>query len=408
MKFLPISWITLFLSVLILIFLDSTPVRSQPEELPPNPLELPVSDPLLPGIERPMTPFEQRILRDKLAEMTLEAQREMDQGNAAEAWEIWYKELRLWQKLTTVEEVQALGRIGKGAWDRGEAEQVQIITQRLAKIQQENIDNNTLTPDLLSALAIAYQNIREINQAIFIEEELLKIAQETQNKEAEETSLKILGELYLAKFDYPQASIVYEKLLTAAQAAGNTYEEGIYLQRLAEIYTQASQPENGIKIKKDLAESYLAERKLNLIPNIRISIAMDYEALDQLEFASQNYQEAFALAWSLEQFGAAGDALKKLGKLYERTEQIEYALQIYQELLKVEQASYNYYGLMETYDRIGLIYQNNSQYDAALVAFNQGLELARSINYKEGYFLTKLQEVNLQKQGIDLNELEAQ
>jgi tetratricopeptide (TPR) repeat protein len=274
----------------------------------------------------------------------------------------------------------------------------------LAKIQQENIENKTLTPDLLSALATAYQNIREINRAIVVEEQILQNAQNTQNKAAEETSLKILGDLYLAKFDYPNASVVYEQLLTKAQAAGNTYEEGIYLQKLAEIYTQSSQPKNSIKIKKDLAESYLAERKINLIPNLKISIAMDYEALEELESASQNYQEAFALAWSLEQFGAAGEALKRLGKLYEKTEQPQYALQIYQELLKVEQASYNYYGLMETYDRIGLIYQNNSQYDAALIAFNQGLELARSISYKEEYFLTKLQETNLQKQGIELPE----
>ncbi|MGK7932380.1 MAG: tetratricopeptide repeat protein [Microcystaceae cyanobacterium] len=404
MKFRSIFLITLLLSIFNLFILENIPVFSQSEELPPSPLELPVSDPLLPGIDRPMTPFEQRRLRDRLAEMSLEAQAEMDQGNAVAAWEIWYKELRLWQKLTTVEEVQALGRIGKGAWDRGESEQVQIITQRLAKIQQENIEANTITPDLLSALATAYQNIREINRAIFVEEQILQNAQASQDKAAEETSLKILGELYLAKFDYPNASVIYEQLLTQAQAAGNTYEEGIYLQKLAEIYTQSSQPENSIKIKKDLADSYLAERKINLIPNLRISIAMDYEAIDQLESASQNYQEAFALAWSLEQFGAAGEALKKLGKLYERTEQLEFALQIYQELIKVEQASYNYYGLMETYDRIGLIYQDNSQYDAALIAFNQGLELARAISYKEEYFFTKIQEVNLQKQGIPIPE----
>lgn len=391
-----------FIAPLTLLLSQITLVFAQSEQLPPNPLELPPSDPLLPGVDRPMTPFEQRRLRERLAEMTLEAQTQFDQGNQPQAWEIWYKELRLWQKLTILEEVEALRRIGKIAWDNSDTENVQIITQRLVKIQQENTTNQTVTPELLASLAVAYQNLREIDRAIFIEQQILKNAQNNQNILGEEASLKKLGDLYLAKFDYVNAGMIYEQLLDQAQAQGNSYDQGIYLQKLAEIYTQALQPANSVKIKEDLAESYLKERKINLIPNLKISLAMDYEAINQLESASRNYQEAFSLAWSLEQFSAAGEALKKLGNLYEKTEQIQYALQIYQELLKVEQASYNYYGLMQTYERIGVIYQKNSQYDAALLAFSKGLELARSISYKEDHFLGKIQEVTLQKQGGQL------
>ncbi len=394
--------ILIALSILEVSDLKNPPVFAQEDEFPPNPLELPTYDPRIPVIDRPMTPFEQRLLRERLAEMTIEAQTQLDQGNNEQAWEIWYKELRLWRKLSTLEEVKALGRIGGIAWDKGQTENVQIITQRLMNIQRENSQNKTLTPELLAALAVAYQNLREIDRAIVIEEQILKNAQVSQQTAAEETSLKALGKLYLAKFDYPKAAIIYEQLLEQAQAEKNTYDEGIYLQQLAKIYTEAAQPENSIKIKEELAESYLKDKKINLIPNLKISIAMDYEVLDQLESASQNYQEAFSLAWTLEQFGAAGEALKRLGSLYEKTEQNDFALQIYQELIKVERASYNYYGLMKTYERIGLIYQNNNQYDAALVAFSKGLELARAISYEEDYFVTKIQEVNQQKQGQPL------
>ncbi|MGL5033314.1 MAG: tetratricopeptide repeat protein, partial [Microcystaceae cyanobacterium] len=163
-----------------------------------------------------------------------------------------------------------------------------------------------------------------------------------------------------------------------------------------EIYTKSSEPENAVRIKEQLIQSYIRNQKIEAIPDLKIALAGDYEAINKTEKASKNYQEAYALALSLQQFGAAGLALKKLGNLYQANNQPNYALQIYQKLLRIEQQSYNYYGLMKTYDQIAQLYRTAKQYQPALMAYQQGLALARSIKYpeQENYFLNQIQAVN--------------
>lgn len=385
-------------ALLLAPFLSIDPVLAQPIIPQPNPLEISERDPLLPGINRALTPFEIRRLKEALERLNLEAKAQLDAGNEEKAFTIWYRELRLRRTLGDLEEIQALGRVGGIAWDEMRTPDLKIITERLNEIQKEAEKEATLTPVLLNTFAKAYKKIHNLDNSIDIDLKVLNKARQEEDILAEEEALKNLGQFYLSKFDYPNAAIIYEELLDRAQAKKNTFEEGVYLQTLSEIYTQALQPENSVKIKEDLVENYLNNQKITSIPPVKISIGIDYETLKQFEKASQNYQEAFSLAWALQEYGAAGQALTRLGELYQSTNQDSYALQIYQELLKVEQQSYNYYGLMTTYDRIGQIHLKQKQYPQALEAFREGLTLARSISYQVDYFQAQIQQVNTQMQ----------
>jgi tetratricopeptide (TPR) repeat protein len=359
-----------------------------------NPLEQPIQDPLLPSRQRSLTPFEVRRLREAMDSMNADAQTQLQAGNADKAFEIWYRELRLRRSVSRLEEIQALGRVGQIAWERTRREDVQIINKRLSVIQQEAEAEAPLNPELLNAFATAYQQVHSLDNSLNIYQKILANARQKEDVVAEEETLKTLGKLYLDKFDYPKAAEIYEDLLKRSQAKSNTYEEGIYLQQLAEIYSQALQPENAVRIKEQLVDNYLNNQKVMALPELKLAIGSDYETLKQPEQASQNYQEAFSLAWSLQQYGTAGEALNKLGNLYQTYNQDDYALQIYQELIKVEQQSYNYYGLMNAYDRIGQIYLKQNNYSQALIAFQKGLEIARSLSYRQDYFLTQIQQIN--------------
>ena len=367
------------------------PSLAQLEQPKLTPLEIPLEDPLLPS--------EKRKLRQKLDQLNAEAQAELEDGNDELAFEIWYRELRVRRVLGRLEEISALGRVGEIAWNRTRTEDVQIISKRLTTLQELSEKEDTLSPELLMALADAYEKLHALDDSLGIYNRVLNNARKAQDPIAEEKALKRLGELYLAKFDYPQAAPIYEELLARAQATSNTLEEGVYLQILAEIYSRSLQPKNASGIKEKLAENYLLNQKIELIPPLKISIGQDYEALDKPEMASQNYQEAYSLAWSLQLFGAAGEALTQLGKLYQSYEQDDYALQIYQNLIQVEQLSYNYYGLMRTYEKIGQIYLENQQYEQALAFFEQGLILAQSLNYKQDDFLSYIAQVNKKMRG---------
>ena len=358
---------------------SNQPALSLPEpEL--NPLEIPLDDELLPSVPRPLTPLEQKRLRRNLDELNQEAQQELDDGNDNEAFKIWYRELRLRRVLGRIEEVNALGRVGEIAWNKTRTEDVQIISKRIVELQQLSEQEDPLSPEFLIALANAYAKLHSLDNSIIVYQKVLNYARENDSPFTEKEALQGLGRLYLAKFDYPQAATIYEELLDMAQLEQNTYEEGLYLQALAEIYTASLQP-------------------------LKIDIGQDYETLDQPELASQNYQEAYALAWSLQLFGAAAEALTRLANLYTEYEQEDYALQIYQRLIQVEQLSYNYYGLMRVYDKIGEIYLENEQYEPALSAFQEGLILARSLNHNQEHFLSQIQKVNQgMNQGIEEEE----
>jgi tetratricopeptide (TPR) repeat protein len=245
--------------------------------------------------------------------------------------------------------------------------------------------------------------MRSLDDSIKIYQEIRNTARQKNNIKAEKKASNILGELYLAKFDYINAAETYELLLAQAQTEKNAYDEGLYLQKLAEIYTKSSLSENAVQMKERLVTHYFKDQKIELISDLKVAIGDDYDTLNKPEKASQNYQEAFTLSWSLQQYGSASLALKKLATLYKNHNQPNYALQIYQKLLKVEQQSYNYYGLMKVYEAIGQIYQEAKQYPPALKAYQQALILARSLKYQDGedYFVNQIQTINTESQGAN-------
>ena len=389
-------WIATFL-----LCFSAVAVAKPNETAPPNPLEIttPTPDPLLPNppVERALTPVEQANLREALDQLNEQAAAQLSAGNSIEAYKIWYREIRLRRVLGgPLEEVQALGRVGEIAWSQNSKPEVQLITARLETIQKEAETKKTLDEPLLRALGRAYEQIRVPGQALKVYEQILATERQRNDPAAVETTLKTIAQLHLAWFDYPKAAAAYEELLATAQAKGDRVNQLVYLKELINIYDKSKQPENALRTKQQLVEKYLNEQDFTQIPALKIAIAADYEALNQPEEASQNYQEAYTLAFSSQQFAYASDALLKLGNLYRSHSQPDFALQVYDVLLKVEQQSYNYYGLMNAYDQMGQIHLEQKNYAQALSAFQQGLELAKSLQYQESYFSTQIERVNQQ------------
>jgi tetratricopeptide (TPR) repeat protein len=384
----------LFLLLLLTFPLQAT---AQTETEIVNPLETPVQSPLLPAGDRPLTPVEQLRLREYLDKRDAEARAKYDAGLYEEAFPIWYEEIKLRRSLGVVEEVNTLGKVGLAAWNRDRGEEVKIIIGRLKTIQQTAETNQTMNAELLDALGKAYEQVRAFDNAIAIYTKILANARKANDPLAIEATLNKLGELHLTRFDYVKAAPIYEELLTIAKARNDSLQKGIYLQKLAEIYRESLQPANAIRIKEEIAEGYLKNQQIQLIPDLKILIGLDYQALKDPNKASQNFQEAYSLAFALQQYGTAGEALSKLADLYKSYGQTDYALQIYQESIKVHEIGYNYYGLMVTYDQIGKIYLEKKEFDRAINAFRKGEELARAIRYREDYFQNQIARANEEK-----------
>ncbi len=395
------------------------------DEFSPNPLESTEPDPLLPNpptLGELLSPTQQEKLAPALEQLNTDATNLLQQGNFLDAFNLWTRELRLQRYFGFLAEVSALQRVGLVAWENGERLYLQFLVERLNNILQEVKTPESVDVELLQVLGSAFKDVRVKESAIDVYQTLLNYARQQEDLLAQEQALNEIGQVYLNWLDYPPAATAYEELLQTQQQIKLLRDQGILppppppaksqdqtgsetinqpsevesLQQLAFIYEQLQNPLKAIAAKEQLVGYYFSQQNLLPIPSLKLAIGLDFEKLGQLQQASLNYQEAYGLATSIQQFANASEALGKLAQLYRTQQQNKTALELYQAQLLINQQSYNFYGMMNSYDNMGQIYFEDKAYQRALSAFQKGLEVAQRLKYREDYFLEKIKIVNRQ------------
>ena len=391
---------------------DAEEELETPNQFSPNPLESTEPDPLLPSPPETGTVSGEK--RERLAQeldrLNIEAAALLAAGETIQAFETWNRELRLRRYLGKAEELTALERVVEIAWNNNQQLQVQWITKRLEVLQQEIEAEEPVNIELLQALGSAFRTARAKDQAIQAYQAVVAQARKRQDVTTLQQGLIAIGDIYLNWLDYDNAAIAYEELLeiqqqsdlqttvsqeTTSGVVTTTSSKADTLRQLAFIYNQSGKPLQAITAKERLVDFYQNLQSLAEIPEIKISIASDYEQLGRLNLASQYYQEAYSIAQSIQQFYSASDALESLAKLYLSQDKKEAAIEIYKVQLLMDQQFFNVYGMMDTYDQMGQVYSQLKAYPLAMSSFQKGLELARQLGgYREGYFLQKLNKLN--------------
>ena len=338
---------------------------------------------------RELTSFEKYRIEETILELDRAAKAELKQGNGDEAFKLWYRQLKLTRALDRIQEIEALGEIGAIAWKENRGTDVRNIAERLIAIEEELTQISFDAPD---SLATAYQQVRYLDKATGIYQQIVANSKKQNNPIAEQKNLETLGELYLARFNYYPAADVYQELLASTEP--NEPKRTIYLQNLANIYDRISQPEKAIAVKQRLIEQHI-ESKSDEAMDLEIAIAGDYETLNQTDRAIEVYNHALESASTNQKLATASDILSRLGKIYQESEQIDEAIATYNKLLEIQQQSYNDYGMLDTYDTLGKIYLDSDKTKAKQY-FQQGLELATSLNYKVEYFEDSIEQINKQ------------
>jgi tetratricopeptide (TPR) repeat protein len=403
--------------------------KRNPDEFPPNPLEIKTPDPLLPQTanqqavnQRPLSAAERKQLAITLDGLNSQATEKLKRRDRVGAFDLWYRELRLRRSLGVLEEVKALGRVGEVAWKENLAPDVRWITKRLDVILLENqlptaptnpasdpASQTALplssTPTTLSAsdrasriavleaLGLAYQQIRLPQTAASIYQQILADAKQRRDERKTDATLITLGQLYLNWLNYPNAASTYRELATRAKARSDRPNEIIYLTQLAYVHEQAKQPEQAIAAQQQVVALYEKVPDPKPIPALKIKIGDNYQLLARPDQAEQNYQSAYQLAQSILQLAYASEALQKLGVLYRANDRLDAALKVFAYLVSLEQQSYNFYGMMNAYDQIGQIQLARKQNQQALAAFQQGLRLAKQLKYRQDYFTAQIQKI---------------
>lgn len=385
----------LALSLSLVLSYPASAARRQPEATV-NPLEMTEPDPLLPTmvLDRPLSPQEQIVLTTAVDELRTQAEAKFRAGDLPGAFDIWNRELRLRRVLGTAQEVESLSLVGEVAWSQTQTTEVRVITQRLQVIEQDLQKQTPLNYDLLMQIAEAYQKMRAQAPAVTLYEQLLVQAQQQKNIPQQQKILTALGDLHQSWFDYPNAIAAYRKLLAFARTKPDGAAEELYLQKLAMLYQENEQPNEAIAMQQKLVDIYKRKQEFNLIPSLKMVMGDSYLAAKRPDIAATNYQEAFAVSRSIQQYGYASEALQRLASLYRSLDRLDDVLVVYQLLIDVQQQSYDNLGIMNTYDQIGQIQRTQGNNSQAATSFRQGLQLAQQLKYKVGYFLTQLQEVS--------------
>lgn len=368
---------------------------AQEDAFPPSPLEIDETDPLLPTliVDRPLSPQERRVLSAAINELSVQGQTEFDQGNLLDAFDIWFRELRLRRVLGIQQEVPALGRVGQVAWNESQTTEVRLITERLMEIEQQVLSRQPVDYDLLLQIAQSYQQLRARTQAVQLYEIILVQARAENNLATQEQALRALGELHLAWFDYPQAAAAYQDLLAFVRSQGNKLAEIDALEQLAYIYDQGNEPAEAIAVRRELVNIFEGRQEITELPALKLAIANSFLELDRPDRAAPAFQEAFAIARSVQYYGYASEALQQLADLYETLDRPQDALVVYRLLLDVGQQSYDYYIMMDAYDHIARIHRSRGATDQALVAYQRALALAQQLSFRVDYFASQIQEL---------------
>ena len=367
---------------------------AQPETTNPLEIEIDKSDPVIPlGYKkRELSTFEINRIKREMDRLATNAKEELQQGKGDAAFELWYRQLRLARAIGIETEIAALGEAGEIAWQANRGKDLRNIANRLKTIESE-IEIESTSDELLEQFAKAYQQVRYIEQAIAIYQQILASNKARANSAGVESNLKTLGELYLAQFNYLEAAATYEELLALAQSKSQVDSKiDSYLQTLVDIYDRTEQTKSAIATKKRLIQSYIAAEKTTKLASIELAIALDYEALNHTQEAVAAYERAFTLASAEQQLAISNDALEGLGKLYQQEGKNKKAIVTFNRLLDVQRQSYNYYALVDTYDTLGKIHLKSARKKQAKQYFQQALEIAKDLNYKVEYFSQKIKQ----------------
>mgnify|MGYP006429515379 CR=1 FL=1 len=348
-----------------------------------NPLQVEKNDdPLLPElpVNRSLSPLERLRLAEQLEQLNQRASATYEEGNVDEAFNIWYRELRLRQELEVSKEVEALGRVGEIAWRENRSEDLRNIRQRLSEIETTAKDNNNR--DLLQQLAKTYETMRINDRAIAVYNFL------REDSDNSRPLLEKIASLYESRFQDEQAAQTYETLL--ANFKNNPRQEINYLRALNHAYEQTDNLEKSLTTKERLISQYQEQNNEQALPSLFLALGEDYQKMGQFNSASNAYEQAYRRAWSQQKYAIASESLDNLAQLYRRDESLETTLNIYEQLLIVQERASNFYGLMMTYNNIGEVHQERDRDQQALAAFENALEIAQSLGYQEAYFQEKI------------------
>lgn len=363
-------------------------------------------DPLLPDlpVERPLSPLEKLALEAELDELALEAADLYLDGETEAAYETWMREVRLRRILGYEAELAAIQRVGLRMWQDSRAEEVQLLTLRLRQIQTDLLSQPSPDVDLLEEVVAAFEVLRDVDAAVAVYETLIARAVQAGDRAEQQRLLENLAQLRENWFRFVVAAETYETLLDFV--SDDDLQEIEYLKGVIRNYQDAEDLPTAIEYQRRLVRAYEQAVQPQPIPQLTLAIARNYRELDDLTQAQRLYSTTYSIALAQGQTDVASEALQDLAAIYLAQGTPDDVFYLYQQRLAVERLSYSGYGLMQTFDNLGQFYEAQELPENAIAAYKEALIIAEHLNYRDGYFKLRLQQLLFEQGRLEVTPLE--
>jgi tetratricopeptide (TPR) repeat protein len=352
-------------------------------------------DPLLPSldVERAFSPLELYDLDQGLDLLDRQAQLLLNAGEMDDAFELWLREVRLRRVMGLAEELAALDRVSRLAWEAQRSTEIRLMSLRLREVWQAGVLADSLAESELLQIAQLFETLRDEPSILAVYAQLADRAAQRGDGITQRDYLAKLAEQQLQWFNYDEAAAIYQRLLSDATAREQSVQQINWLRQLIYSYQQNDDYAQAATAQRQLAELYQAQGDVEKLPELLVALGNNYAKLNQSQTAIEYYRSAYSYAQRLQQYSFSSQVLLQLGQLYRDLNELDQAIAMYDLLVRVEGQSYNTYGIMNAYDLLGTVYRDQGDRASALAAFEAGLTQAQQLDHRQDYFQSQIQTV---------------
>lgn len=242
--------------------------------------------------------------------------------------------------------------------------------------------NNIQPPDKFIKLHIpcsVYFDFNMYEEALLILEDILNIAENTNNQVWKAASLSNIGQIYNIKGDHPKALKLYKDALQISEQLGDLKIKAILISNIGMIYENQGDYSKALKLYE---EALQIDEKLDYLTRMSVrftNIGSIYDLQGENLKALKFYDMALKIDEKLGDLNGKANSLNNLGLIYKVQGNYTKALKRFEEALQIYEQLGDLSGKASNLNNIGEVHRTKGEYKMALKRYEETLQIYKQL-----------------------------
>jgi tetratricopeptide (TPR) repeat protein len=244
-------------------------------------------------------------------------------------------------------------------------------------------------PDTFVHLARAKRVLGEVDEAMRLYRDALKIYEEVGDRAGLAVTLNNIGEVYRNTGQPDQALEYYHQVLPISEEVGDRGGIAQTLNNIGGVYSNIGQPDQALEYFNQ-ALPILQEVGNRAGQAVTLNnIGMVYRSIGQPDQALEYLTQALPISEEVGDRAGLATTLNNIGGVYSNTGQPDQALEYLTQALPISEEVGNRAGQAVTLNNIGMVYRSIGQPDQALEYYHQALPIRMEVGDRAGQATTR-------------------